>query len=207
MEEAGAIDSSILSYEDVVEWLKGLPLGDCESLIILWAAGNTGLRLPAHEMPRLYGELWRAGEEVWICSDTQRWVIELGGNATLRFWSVQPVAREPAWNKMRSRIMYVEVKSGQNDCGAAWIGRVRFSRTGRMLYYRGKRFQSLKGQGNYANYRDVETGDEYWISGCKKNGQDRHWAGGGPVHIDDDVREEYWTRIRRRPADKHQRVI
>ncbi len=96
---------------------------------------------------------------------------------------------------MYTRIMYLELKSG-NDSGPAWIGRVRFSRTGKTIYYRGKRFQSLKGQGTYANYYDVDTGNEYWISGCKKNGQDRHSCGSGVVVVDDDVREEYWKDIR-----------
>lgn len=45
------------------------------------------------------------------------------------------------------------------------------------------------------NYADVKTGEEYWISGVKKNGEDRHWAGFGPVEIDDDVRDEYLELI------------
>ena len=95
--------------------------------------------------------------------------------------------------------MYVELKSGHDDRGPARIGLVSFNRTGKTLSYKGKKFQSLKGSGISGNYFDVETGEEYWISGCKRNGQDRHWAGGGPVDIDDDVREEYWTEIRRQP--------
>lgn len=100
-----------------------------------------------------------------------------------------------------SRIMYVELKSGEghNDRGLARIGRVTFSKTGKTLYYRGLTFQSLKGAGICANYFEAESGDEYWISGCKRNGQDRHWAGGGPVAIDEDVREEYWSEIRKQP--------
>jgi hypothetical protein len=104
---------------------------------------------------------------------------------------------------MKPRIMYVELKSDQNDRGPAWIGRVSFSRTGRMVYYRGKKFQCIKGRGYY---RDVETRERYWISGCKKNGQDRHWAGSGPVQIDEDVREEYWLTIRRQPENVKQRL-
>jgi hypothetical protein len=42
------------------------------------------------------------------------------------------------------RIMYIECKSGDLT-GPARIGRVTFSQTGRTLYYRGKKFQSLKG--------------------------------------------------------------
>lgn len=87
--------------------------------------------------------------------------------------------------------MYVELKTGQNDRGPAWIGRVRFSKSGRTIYYRGLELQSLRGSGVGANYYDVGSDDEYWVSGVKKNGEDRHWAGSGSVHIDEDVRDEY----------------
>lgn len=44
------------------------------------------------------------------------------------------------------------------------------------------------------------NGDEYWISGPKADGSDRHFGGRMPViHIDEDVREEYWVRIRNMP--------
>ena len=96
-----------------------------------------------------------------------------------------------------TRIMYVERKSGHGDRGPARIGRVSFSATGKTIYYNGQSFQSCKGQGIGANYFDIETGAEYWISGPKKNGQDRHWAGGGAVHIDADVADQYWETIRK----------
>jgi hypothetical protein len=44
------------------------------------------------------------------------------------------------------RIMYIERKAG-NLTGPARIGRVRFSQTGRTLYYSDQKFQSLKGGG------------------------------------------------------------
>ncbi len=106
---------------------------------------------------------------------------------------------------MKTRIKYIELKSDSNDRGPARIGRVRFSKSGSSVYYDGKRFE--KRRGGSGNYFDVESSDEYWISGCKKNGQDRHWAGSGPVEIDDDVREEYWTEIRGQPENKDRRVI
>jgi hypothetical protein len=112
-----------------------------------------------------------------------------------------PESSRSAAERGRSRIMYIELKSGSGhtDRGTARIGRVTFSKSGRSIYYRTLKLQSLKGAGICANYVDVETGDEYWVSGCKKNGQDRHWAGGGPVEIDEDVREEYWRDIKNRP--------
>ena len=92
---------------------------------------------------------------------------------------------------VKSRIMYVELKTGYNDNGPAWIGRVGFAKTGRPIYYRGKSLRRIPGGGISANYRAVETGDQYWISGVKKSREDRHWAGAGPVEIDEDVRAEY----------------
>jgi hypothetical protein len=99
---------------------------------------------------------------------------------------------------MKGRIMYIESKA-DGLSGPARIGRVSFSKTGKTLYYDGKTFQSLKGAGFKANYVEVESGDEYWISGCKRDGTDRLYGERLPVEIDDDVREEYWTEIRGQP--------
>ncbi|MEO0467747.1 MAG: hypothetical protein AAF216_14505 [Pseudomonadota bacterium] len=84
---------------------------------------------------------------------------------------------------MKDRLIYVELKSGHSDNGPAWIGIAGASKTGATVYSNGKAFKSLKGSGIGANFFDIETGDEYWISGIKKNNQDRHWAGGGEVAI------------------------
>jgi hypothetical protein len=107
---------------------------------------------------------------------------------------------------MKTRIMYIELKcvDGHNDRGPARIGRVTFSKTGKTIRYRDLELQ--RGNGICSNYYDVNTGDEYWVSGPKKNGQDRHPVGGGPVEIDDDVREEYWTQIRNLPDRAKERL-
>src|ERR1700760_1365508 len=97
---------------------------------------------------------------------------------------------------MRDRIMYIEDKSA-GLTGLARIGRLSFSKTGRTLYYGGKSFRSLRGAGFKSNYFDVETGDEYWISGPRKDGLDRLY--GGEVAVDADVSVEYWTEIRGQP--------
>ncbi len=103
------------------------------------------------------------------------------------------------------RIMYVELKSDHSDSGPAWIGRVRFSKTGLTVHYRG--LTLARQQGVSGNHVDIATGDEYWVSGVKRDGKDRHWAGRGPVHVDPDVLDEYLqmvdgpvaARVRRRP--------
>jgi len=98
---------------------------------------------------------------------------------------------------MKSRIMYIESKSG-GLTGPARIGRVTFSKTGATLYYRGRAFRSLKGYGFKSNYYDTETGDYYWISGPRRDGCDALYATHVSPIIDDDVREEYFRDIRGR---------
>lgn len=113
--------------------------------------------------------------------------------------------------------MYIECKGGgwrvdqfgnsnvSQDAGLhgdARIGKVTFSRTGATLHYQGKSFQSLKGSGFKANYFDVETGEQYWISGPRRDGTDRLYKSNWPVEIDEDVREEYWIEIRNKPEWK-----
>ena len=105
---------------------------------------------------------------------------------------------------MKSRIMYIESK-GNGISGPARIGRVTFSKSGRSLYYRGRRFHTLSGRGFKANYFDWQTGERYWISGCKKRGGDRLYS--GTVEIDEDVREEYWSEIRGLADQKRQKSI
>ena len=86
-------------------------------------------------------------------------------------------------------ILYIELKSGYSDDGPAWIGRVKYSKTGQTIYFNNKGFQQSAGA--FSNYIDIETDERYWISGVKKNGEDRHWAGSGRVMIDRKIVNEY----------------
>ena len=90
----------------------------------------------------------------------------------------------------RSKIMYIEDKSSGIE-GSARIGRVYFSKSGKTLYYRGLKFQSLKGAGFKANYFEVESGDHYWISGPRKDQNDRLYGGNMGVEVDEDIKDEY----------------
>jgi hypothetical protein len=96
---------------------------------------------------------------------------------------------------MKVRVMYVELKTGFNDDGPAWIGRVQFSKTGRTLYYRDKTLRRIPGGGIHGNHEDTETGEEYWVSGVKRNRAQRPSAGTGPIVIDEDAREEYESLV------------
>lgn len=92
--------------------------------------------------------------------------------------------------------MYVENKQDAGGRGTARIGWVTFSKSGRSIYYRGMSLQRIKGGGVAGNYFDEATGDEYWVSGVKKTGTNRHWAGGGEVTIDEDAKAEYEKFVR-----------
>ena len=96
--------------------------------------------------------------------------------------------------------MYIECKAESLN-GPVRIGRVTFSRTLATLYYKEKSFLSLKG-GYKANYFDTKTHEKFWISGPRRDGCDRLYESNLPVEIDEDVREGYWTTIRKKPEWK-----
>lgn len=102
---------------------------------------------------------------------------------------------------MKSRIMYIEWKGGVASLDAV-IGKVQFSKTMKTLRYSGQEFKSLSGLGYKANYFDVETGDHYWISGCRKDGNDG--LNRTTVNVDEDIRRDYWVDIRGLPECKDQ---
>jgi len=104
---------------------------------------------------------------------------------------------------MKSQLKYIELKSGFGDNGPAWIGMAEFSKSGRTVYFNGKALKNSNAKGIAGNYFDIENGDEYWISGIKKNGTDRHWAGGGKIMIDRNVVEEYLSLVNFNLLDKN----
>lgn len=97
---------------------------------------------------------------------------------------------------MKPQIKYIELKSGYHDDGPAWIGLVEFSKTGQTVYFNG---QAFKGNGHGMCF-DIETKSSYWITGIKKDGPNRHWAGKGKIMIDKTIVEDYlkikkWTTL------------
>jgi len=102
---------------------------------------------------------------------------------------------------MKTRIMYIEPGGGLAVDGGR-IGRVSFSKSGKTIRYQGRSFQTLSGRGYKTNYFDVDSGEEYWISGPRKDGNDALYP--MKVEIDDDAREEYWCEIRGRPDLKEE---
>jgi hypothetical protein len=96
------------------------------------------------------------------------------------------------------RIMYIEDKSeGLNGPGR--IGWVEFSKSKRSYRYGDRLLQRCAGY-KY-NCVDAETGDEFWVSGPKRDGTDKLY--GGLVEIDDDARMAYWSEVRGKPELSH----
>ena len=88
---------------------------------------------------------------------------------------------------MKQQLKYIELKTGFAHNGPAWIGYIEFSKSGQTIYFNGK---SLKGNG-HGLCSDLQTKEIYWVSGIKKNGEDRHWLGNGKIQIDKNAINEY----------------
>lgn len=91
---------------------------------------------------------------------------------------------------MKSEIVYVEIETGSNHDGKAWIGKCFFSKSGKTIYFNGNIYQK-GGRGGAGNHYDIDSGEGFWISGVKKNGTDRHKFGKGIIEIDQSIVEEY----------------
>jgi len=96
---------------------------------------------------------------------------------------------------MKSEIKYIEIKSGFSHNGPAWIGLVSFSKSGKTLYFDGKAFQRIGSDRMRGNYYEIESGDEYWISGVNKNQSDRHKFGGGKIYVEKRILNVYLQTI------------
>jgi hypothetical protein len=107
-------------------------------------------------------------------------------------------------------LRYIELKSGHSDNGPAWIGYVTPSKTGRTIYFNGRALGKLKGQRrgeSGGNFVDMETGQSFWVSGVKKNGQDRHWAGAGKIMIEAAAVSEYLEAVGASALDKSRHEV
>jgi len=103
-------------------------------------------------------------------------------------------------------LMYIELKTGYNDSGPAWIGYVKTSQSGRTVYFNGKAFKR-GGRGCGGNHYDLETGERYWISGVKKRGTNRHRAGSGKITIEAAAVDEYLRLIDAHELDATRFVV
>ena len=91
----------------------------------------------------------------------------------------------------KRRLLYIELKTGYSDNGPAWISKAALSKSGETIYFNGKALKRIRGSGIAGNFYDLESGDEYWVSGLKKDGSNRHRAGSGKIQIDIQALSEF----------------
>lgn len=86
--------------------------------------------------------------------------------------------------------MFVQLKTGHDiDRGPAWISLVRFSKTWQTAYWHGRTLR--RGVGMFdANFFDIETDEEFWVSGPHRDRGDVRYSHVRPT-VDDDVRAAY----------------
>ena len=94
---------------------------------------------------------------------------------------------------MQTALRYIELKTGYSDNGPAWIAHVTFSKSGRTVYFNGLELQ--RSNAVSGNHCDAKTGEEYWVSGVKKSGTNRHPCGRGKIMVQRSALEEFlaWT--------------
>ena len=91
---------------------------------------------------------------------------------------------------MPERVVFVQLKTGHDiDRGPCWISCVRFSKTYGTAYWHGKTLRRCTGLFD-ANFSDVETGEDYWLSGPHRDRRDTRYSSVVPV-VDADVRSDY----------------
>ncbi len=88
---------------------------------------------------------------------------------------------------MKPELKYIELKTGYADNGPAWIGYVEYSKSGKTVYFNDKAF----GGNGHGGCSDIESGEIYWITGVKKDGNNRHQFGNGIIQIEESAIEEY----------------
>ncbi|MFD7528867.1 MULTISPECIES: hypothetical protein [unclassified Streptomyces] len=91
---------------------------------------------------------------------------------------------------MPRRLMFVQLKTGYNtDRGPSWIGWVDFSKTWSTGYFHGRTLRRAGGMSD-ANFYDVQTDEEFWVSGPKRDRTDTRYGPSAP-EIDPEAVEAY----------------
>jgi hypothetical protein len=101
------------------------------------------------------------------------------------------------------RVMFVQLKTGYDiDIGPAWISWVRFTRSWQTAYWHGK---TLRRRPAFdANFYDIQTGEEYWLSGPHRDQADTRYSN-IRAQVDADVREVYEAFLNGAPLPGRER--
>lgn len=119
---------------------------------------------------------------------------------TFSKWSRPRGVRE---GLVAKRIMFVQLKTCFGiDRGTSWIGWVDFNRSWKTARFQGRKLR--RGQGFDSNFVDVQTGEEFWVSGPKRDRSDARYGPRTTV-VEDDAREAYEDFLRGAPLPGRER--
>ena len=90
---------------------------------------------------------------------------------------------------MTNPVRYIELKTGYSGNGPAWIARVSFSKSGRTIYFNDRALHRIARGGISANFMDIESREEFWISAVKRRGTNRHLSNNAPILIERSARD------------------
>lgn len=100
--------------------------------------------------------------------------------------------------------MYIQLKSGHDtDRGPAWISWVTFNRTWKTATWRGRTLRRSTGLFD-ANFFDVDTWDQFWISGPRRDRREARYSSIRP-EIDEAARAAYAAFVDGRPLPGRER--
>lgn len=97
----------------------------------------------------------------------------------------------------RKRLMYIELKTGYEGDGPAWISKITYTKSEKGFHFHGRLLQEASPDQRRehgwteGNYFDFTSGKAYWASGAKADQSDRLIPGAGKLTVDEDVREDY----------------
>jgi hypothetical protein len=146
---------------------------------------------------------------VFVCiSAEDAWVAGYAARTCPRSLTVTTAtsARGRQMSRSAQVLKFIELKSGYNDNGPAWIARVKLSKSGRTIYFDGRALKQ-GGRGASGNFVDRTTGERFWVSNVKRDGTDRHWAGSGKVLIEAAAVEDYLATIGTRELDTSRLIV
>jgi len=103
----------------------------------------------------------------------------------------------------RPRLRYIELITGHQHDGPAWIAFANASKSGARLYFNGKALKGVEGD----RHIDVATGDTYWVSAVKKEGTNRHREGRGIISIEKSALPSYLRLVGMTEIDSNHFVV
>jgi len=92
-EAAHTLDAGDESRDEIITWLRGLPISPELRVIVCWPHYRAAVRLRFGDVARHYDDLWYpSADDVWITDERTSWLLQLDHEERLAFWS-RPLLR------------------------------------------------------------------------------------------------------------------